>query len=199
MNVRAMGSAVALVLAMACTTSGSQSRGTGGTAQAGGTQEPATAAGQPGGAAEQDPLMKPGPSVKGHASDQVVSGEIAEVTGSSLTIDTDLGATQVLEIAPETSITVGGAEATWAEVRQGQPVRASFNEVDGRDVAVAVEVGGPASLGSPSAEPSIPVPEPVSPPDPVGPPDASPSGGTGTGSSDVPSGDAPGSETQRRW
>jgi hypothetical protein len=203
MNVRAMGVAAALVLLAACRTSSTAQ------APASGTQEPRATAGTPSGAAGQDPLMEPGPEIKGHASDQVVSGEILEVTGSSLTIDAQAGAARVLEVAPETSITVDGQEATLGDLEEGQPVRASFNEVAGRNVAVQIEASGPPSLGTPPGEPALPsIPDPAAPPEPVEPPGATPgdapSSGTGTGSSsDVPGAggttDVPDSATPPRW
>lgn len=176
MNVRAIGVAVAVVFAMACKTSGSQSQGTGGSAQAPSADTQGTTASGTHGAAGQDPLSVPGPEIKAHASDQIVSGEIGQVSESSLTIASDLGDTKVLEIAPETSITVDGQDATAAELEEGQPVRASYNQVEGRDVAVAVEVGAP----SPSE-----LGEPGSPPESTSSPGESPgsSGSSGTGSS----------------
>lgn len=167
MNVRAIGMAVALLAAAACRTSGSQPRPTGGTAQApssdtatspsttaqappaeAGTsttaQAPdtgASASSQPG----QDPLVEPGPAIKAHASDRIVSGQIREASESSVTISSQAGDRRILEIAPETTITVDGMEAGGADLEEGRAVRASYNEVDGRQVAVRIEVGEDAS------------------------------------------------------
>jgi hypothetical protein len=44
-----------------------------------------------------------------------------------------------LEIVPETAITVEGREATQLELREGQPVHASFNDLDGKEVAVEIQ------------------------------------------------------------
>lgn len=193
MNVRIIGMAAALVVAAACKTSGSQSRG--GTAQAPPAgQGPATASdaqGGAGGQAGQDPLMEPGPEVKAHASDQIVAGEIGEVSPTAVTIQTDQGDTKKLDLADETSITVDGEDATAAELQEGQQVRASFNEVDGREVAVKLEVEAPSPLGA-SGSPATPEPgaETIPEPLPGSPSDTGPggsSGSTGTGSS----GDAP--------
>jgi hypothetical protein len=182
MNVRAIASAAALVLAAACTTTGSQSRGTEGSAQAPDAAPPQAPATASGAAAGQDPLMRPGPEVKAHASDDVVAGEIGAVTATSVTIDGAPG-TRVLEIAPETSITVDGEEATLADLEEGQPVRASFSEVQGRDVAVEIEVERAPSLAAPGEPeaPAIPAPMPPDPVDPVDPLPGGPSGGTGAG------------------
>jgi hypothetical protein len=181
-----MGVSAALVFAMACRTSG--------TAQAptASTQEPSAASGPPGAAG--DPLMRPGPDIKGHASDQVVSGDVTAVSASSVSIETDTG-TRVLEIAPETSITVDGEEATFAELAEGEPVRASYSEVEGRDVAVAIEVERAPSLDEPLGADVPSLPEPASPNDPLDPPPGGASGGTGTGSS----GEGPGSPARPHW
>jgi hypothetical protein len=203
MNVRAIGVAVALLLATACRTSSTQSSGAGGTARApsdtgtsatgsaqaptdtqptdtqgtsaGGSAQapsdtsPSTAAEEPGHEAQpgagasassdaqgtspssassstgQDPLVEPGPAIKGHASDQLVSGEIGEVSGSWLTISSYAGDETMLEIAPETTITIDGMEASAADLEEGQPVRASYSEVEGHAVAVEIEAGEDSS------------------------------------------------------
>jgi hypothetical protein len=122
--------------------------------------------------------------VKGHASDEVVAGEIGAVTGTSVAIETAPG-TRVLEIAPETSITVDGEEATVAELEEGQPVRASFSAVQGRDVAVEIEVERAPPLAAPGEGEAPSIPDPL-PPDPVEPLPGGPSGGTGAGGADEP-------------
>lgn len=152
MNVRALGLAVSLVLGMAaCMTSRSQTRPSGSTETASsGEQGSATAssaagsqtAGSQGGSAGAlDPLMQPGPAIKGHASDQVVSGEVGEVSEDSVAIRSSRGDTKVLEIVPETSIMIEGMEGSSEFIEEGEPVRASFNELEGRDVAVEIQVG----------------------------------------------------------
>jgi Cu/Ag efflux protein CusF len=195
MNVRVIAVAAAAVLAAGCKTSGSQSRG--GTAQA---SPPSDAQGGAAGQAGHDPLVEPGPEIKAHASDQIVSGQIGEVSPSSVTVETDLGDMKVLEIAAETEITVAGHDATAAELQEGQQVRASFNEVDGREVAVKLEVDSASpleSMGSPPAsEPGTSaIPEPGSPSD------VTPRDSTGTGSAadgPEPAGEPPESGTPPR-
>jgi hypothetical protein len=184
MNARLIGTAIAVVLAMVgCKTAGSQSS-SGGSAQSSSTEasteqqgSQASSAGQEGsqpGTAAQDPLMQPGPAVKGHASDRVVSGAIATVSPFSVSIVSDQGETKTLEIVPETAITVEGTEASSTELEEGQPVRASFNEVDGQEVAVEIQVlpatggatgsggsdqdtePGGSSIGGSSTEPATP-------------------------------------------
>ncbi len=149
MNARVIGTTIAVVLAMACKTSGSQSSAGGSTqTSSSGTSteqqgSQASSAGQEGsqpGATAQDPLMKPGPAIKGHASDQVVLGEIGHVSPYSVSIVSDRGDTTTLEIVPQTTIVIEGMDASSTDLEEGQPVRASFNEVDGQDVAVQIQV-----------------------------------------------------------
>ena len=80
--------------------------------------------------------------IKGHASDQVLVGTVASVSSGSLSIAPDLGgAARTLLIVPETLITVEGRDARLGEIKEGEQVRASFNEQQGRQVAVKIEAG----------------------------------------------------------
>jgi hypothetical protein len=136
MNVRNIGVAVAVLLATACRTSGSQAHD-GRTSSADRGQHGEATASRPG----DDPLMTPaapGEAVKGHASDHVVSGSIDRLSAQGVSILSDRGELLQLEIVPETAISVEGRDATHLELREGQPVRASYNEVEGRDVAVEI-------------------------------------------------------------
>jgi hypothetical protein len=138
MKLRTAAIAAALVVAAACRTSGSQASG----GQPSPTSTEATTAGTqtaPSGTAGQDPLMRPGPDLKGHASDQVISGAIARISSNQVAIASDGGSLVVLEIVPETSITVNGQDASYDQLQEGQPVRASFSEVQGEG-HVAVEI-----------------------------------------------------------
>jgi hypothetical protein len=224
MNVRALGLAISLVLGMAaCTTSRSQTRPSGSTETASSGEQGAdtassaagsqTAGSQGGPVGALDPLMEPGPAIKGHASDQVVSGEVGVVSEDSVAIQSSRGDTKVLEIVPETSIVIDGMEGSSEFIEEGEPVRASFNELEGRDVAVEIQVGRapsgrafdlgapsgatPGGLGSGSSETG-------SSDTGSGSSDTGSSGGTDSssgGSSTPPGGsDSPGSSgTQPRW
>ncbi len=86
-----------LVLGAACQ-HGSSSSGTGaGTASAGapdasqGAQQPSGGGAQASGPLSQDPIMEPGPSIKAHASDDIVSGVISDVSGDAVSIESDRG------------------------------------------------------------------------------------------------------------
>jgi hypothetical protein len=156
MNVHIRKLAFAMALAAGCMSSGSQSRGTTegtptssaepqgssgaqGSQASTGTQRPQS------GTAGQEPLMEPGPAIKGHAEDQVVSGQVGRVSAFSLVIESDSRGSTTLEIVPETTIVVNGQDGTYAELQEGQPVRASYSEVEGHDVAVEIQVQGTRS------------------------------------------------------
>jgi hypothetical protein len=129
--------------------------------------------------------MKPGPAVKGHASDHVVSGAIDRVSAQGVAIVSDRGEVVAIEIVPETSIIVDGRDATHLELKEGQPVRASFNDVEGKEIAVEIQAlalppAGAGGTGSSGASPTPGLP----PPDSSG---ATPSPGSPGGSGE-PSG-----------
>jgi hypothetical protein len=125
-----------------------------------GSQASAGQQGAAGGAA-QDPLMEPGPQIKGHAEDRVVTGQLGEVSPHSVSIRSSQGTTTTLELVPETSIVVEGREGSYSDLQEGQPVRASYAKVEGHDVAVEIHAGvgssrgmGTGTSGEPSGEPS---------------------------------------------
>jgi hypothetical protein len=167
MNLRISGLAVALAaFALACASTESQSRGTGAMStgtEPGSGQGSQASAGQQGaaGGAAQDPLMEPGPQIKGHAEDRVVTGQLGEVSPHSVSIRSSQGTTTTLELVPETSIVVEGREGSYSDLQEGQPVRASYANVEGHDVAVEIHAGvgssrgmGTGTSGEPSGEPS---------------------------------------------
>jgi hypothetical protein len=83
-----------------------------------------------------------GSDIRGHASDQVVMGRVESVSSGSLSIASDMGgAAKTLHVVPETVITVEGRDGLIADIKEGEQVRASFNEQDGRQVAVKIEAG----------------------------------------------------------
>lgn len=100
--------------------------------------------------ASQGTLAEPDDELKGHPSDEVVSGRIAKVSRRSISIATDAGEQKTLQLAPETLIVIDGRDAQRSDLEEGQEVRASFNQVYGRDVAVEVHAGAEAS---PSTDP----------------------------------------------
>lgn len=151
MNVRAVALAVPLALGMACMhTQGTGAMGSASTA-APSAQQPQAAAG----AATQDPIMQPGPLVQGHAGDEIVAGRITDVGVDTVSIETEQGGTRTLQVVPQTAIEIDGQDASVQDLAQGQPVRASFDVVDGQGVAVKIHAreftapqGGPTDQGS---------------------------------------------------
>ncbi len=166
MRVRVIALAVPLAVGvgMGCSTSRSQARGSGSEPSASSSapssdtssttaQGSTASSGAQGSQGARDPLMKPGPAIKAHASDDIVSGEIGDVSSDQVSIQSAQGETKTLEIVPQTSITLNGRDATYAELEEGQQVRASFNQVEGRDVAVEIQIGAaPSDAASGAAQ-----------------------------------------------
>jgi hypothetical protein len=136
----------ALALGLACsTTQSSRSASTqpeqpqaGATASAG-AQEP-TGGVEPG--SSSAPLVPSGAEreLKGHSSDQVISGRVALASEGSLVINTDDGAQRTLSVVDETMVMLNGQEASLPELVPGDDVQASYDEqADGSKVAVKVE------------------------------------------------------------
>jgi Cu/Ag efflux protein CusF len=90
-----------------------------------------------------------GEDMKGHQSDQVLSGRVQQVSDRSITIASQDGQQKELRLSDATLVTVDGRDAKPSEIQEGQQVRASFNQVDGQDVAVKIVAGAAGSdLGS---------------------------------------------------
>ncbi len=79
------------------------------------------------------------PGMKAHAEDMVVSGRVTRMSSYSVSIQPIMGEERTLEIVPQTVVRVDGRDATPLELKEGQEIRASFNQMDGRDVAVKIE------------------------------------------------------------
>jgi hypothetical protein len=95
--------------------------------------------------------------LKGHDTDRVVSGTVADASGSSLVIQSPTGERQTLMIVEETSVLVDGIAGRASDLKPGQEVRASFNEQSGEPVAVKVLAGssGTGSTGAGSTDTPI--------------------------------------------
>jgi hypothetical protein len=146
MNFRVGGLAAGLAFSIACASTGSQSSGTGAMS----STEPGERRQGSQASAGQDPIMQPGPQVKGHAEDQVITGQLGQVSPHSVSIQSSQGDTTTLELVPETSILVEGRDGTYADLQEGQPVRASYATVEGHDVAVEIHAG--VGMGSASGQ-----------------------------------------------
>jgi hypothetical protein len=130
-SVRAIALALPAVLGLACTHARSR---------------PETAAAEPQGTTEEQEAaaMEHPP---GHAADRMVSGRVTRISSYSVSIEPMMGEERTLEIVPQTVVTVDGRQATPLELTEGQEVRASFNQVEGRDVAVRIESLNAADQG----------------------------------------------------
>jgi hypothetical protein len=102
-------------------------------------------------ASAEDPIIEQGDPVKAHAEDSVVSGKIARVARRFLVIQSDSGDQSTLFIVPETTIQVDGQDAHRSDLKEGQDVRASFDEQDGHYVAVKIRASAGAKATSPDA------------------------------------------------
>jgi hypothetical protein len=83
---------------------------------------------------------KGGMSGRGHADDKLVDGRLSAVSEDEITIRSEAGE-QKLKIVPQTAVTLDGKEAQRSELKEGLPVRASFLEHGGEQVAVRIEAG----------------------------------------------------------
>jgi hypothetical protein len=81
-----------------------------------------------------------------HSDDQSVTGKVARVSDDFVAIQSDLGEEKTLQLVPQTSVMLDGQDARRTDLKEGQEVRASFNTVDGKDIAVEIEAHQAASL-----------------------------------------------------
>jgi hypothetical protein len=69
-------------------------------------------------------------------------GTVASVSSDTLSIASDMGgAARTLHVVPETIISVDGRDGRIADIKEGEQIRASFNEQDGKQVAVKIDAG----------------------------------------------------------
>jgi hypothetical protein len=72
-------------------------------------------------------------------SGQVISGKATKVSTHSLSIQTDAGTRETLAVAPETIITVDGRDGRLSDITLGTDVRASYNELEGKKIAIKLD------------------------------------------------------------
>jgi hypothetical protein len=149
----------------------------------------APAATSPPARAEMDAQAGASSDLKGHASDMVITGRVAQSDGRTLTIQSADGTQRALHVADQTVVTIDGRDAHIADLSPGQDVRASFNEVDGREIAVKVEAMGATGTGSSGYTPGTP---PGAQPPDGSRNDAGRGGTTGAPESTTPQGSSPG-------
>jgi Cu/Ag efflux protein CusF len=167
MNVRAIALALPLVLGIAaCKTSSTQGSGqtastepsqtgqnqtttspdrpeadAGATASGTATTDSPTASGsvQGGVSGDTSGTLSGTAEATPHSDDETVTGKVTSITESSVAIQSDMGEEKLLELVPQTMVKVDGQDASRMDLKEGQEVRASFNKIDGRDVAVQIE------------------------------------------------------------
>lgn len=199
MDARLFALAIPLALGAACSHRGQ----TGAMSRPPAEQRQATGGGTGGEALAEDPIMRPGPSIKGHAEDLIVSGRIADASDTQVIIETPLGDRRTLQIAPETTVELDGMEGSWADLAEGQPVRASYAEVEGEEIAVHIRAGDrsagmsePGTSGTGAAsEPGMSGTGPGTGPGTSGTGPSSPDLGTGSSSEPAAPAPAPDPET----
>lgn len=99
--------------------------------------------GSPSGAADQaQPGAAAGAGNAGaHAGDQHVHGKITKVSQDEISIAQKGGQAKTLKINPDTVVQVNGKDVKPTQLKKGQFVRASYENVSGDDVAVRIESG----------------------------------------------------------
>jgi hypothetical protein len=78
--------------------------------------------------------------VRDHAGDKIVRGRLSAVSADEITILSG-SSEQKLKIVPQTALTLDGKEVQRSELKEGLPVRASFLEHGGEQIAVRIEAG----------------------------------------------------------
>lgn len=107
-----------------------------------GSPEGATHSDTPGSEASGSAGAPGASDVTAHTDDQTVTGTVSKFAKRSISIKSEQGEAKTLKIVPQTVVTMNGKTAKPSQIKQGQQVRASYNEQDGQDVAVTIDVSG---------------------------------------------------------
>jgi hypothetical protein len=98
--------------------------------------------------------------MKGHGDDRMVTGKLSKVSADSITIESGKGEKHELKLVGQTMIRMDGKDASRAQLKEGQEVRASFSEEGGQPIAVRIDAGaagkdatGKGGTGSAGAKP----------------------------------------------
>jgi hypothetical protein len=86
--------------------------------------------------------------LRGHPTDQIVAGRVQKMSDDSITIAAQDGTSKQLKVSEATLVEIDGRQAKATDIREGQDVRASYNDVSGEDVAVRIVSGAMGSSGS---------------------------------------------------
>ncbi|WP_242341200.1 MULTISPECIES: hypothetical protein [unclassified Anaeromyxobacter] len=140
MQIRKMALALPFAFGIACSTShANRTARTEGTTPATASETTARSGTQSDTYGTSGSATAQSPDIKGHDSDKVLMGKVASVSSNSVSIQSDMGDSRTLQVVPETIVTVDGRTGQISDIQQGQDVRASFNEQDGKQVAVKIE------------------------------------------------------------
>lgn len=189
MTIRALYLAVpALALGIAC------SHRAGGSARAGNTTASGEATASTDAATDPSASMHGG--LKGHPSDETLSGRINQASSDQLVVETNEGRQETLHLAEQTAVMIDGQEARASDLQPGSSVRASYNRIDGKNMAIKIHAmsgsGGHHGMGSDTGSSDTATPSDAGPTDGTG------STGSGTWDSGSSSGTgsvSPGSTT----
>jgi hypothetical protein len=77
---------------------------------------------------------------------------VTKLSQRSIEIRSEMGEAKTLQLAPETSFLIDGRDGRRTDLQEGQEVRASYSEVEGKDVAVEIRAGHGAGTGSGSGQ-----------------------------------------------
>ena len=86
--------------------------------------------------------------MRAHSDDRIVRGRVTKVSEKSVEIQSAQGEAKTLQLVPQTSVKIDGQDAQQSDLEEGQEVRASFNSVEGKDVAVEIRAGHQMGSGS---------------------------------------------------
>lgn len=121
------------------------SMGAGGSSETMGSGSPSGSAAQGGTSGSSDQAQQGASAGAGnvgaHEGDQHVMGKVSKVSKDEISIKPKSGQAKTLKIKPETTVSINGKDAKPSQLKPGQWVRASYENVSGDDVAVKIESG----------------------------------------------------------
>ena len=113
--------------------------GSGGSSESMGTDQSAT-----GGSASGSSDMG---AATAHEMDKHVSGKLTKVSSDEITIAPKKGAPVTLQISDQTTVTMNGKSSDHSQLKQGQSVKASYQEAGTQEVAVSIAVSSSKQQG----------------------------------------------------
>ena len=113
--------------------------GSGGSSESMGTDQSAT-----GGSASGSDM---GAGSAAHEMDKHISGKLTKVSGEEITIAPKKGAPVTLQVSDQTTVTMNGKSSDHSQLKQGQSVKASYQEAGTQEVAVSIAVSSTKKQG----------------------------------------------------